>query len=201
MSTNKTQNCGLHSWVGEDIFQLQEINENFSALDGEIGALESLLAAETAARTSQMAGRANVAQVTALETALAGKANIAQVTALETALAGKANTAQVTTLETTVAAMPRVVIGSYMGNGDNSRTITFDGTIKALLLEGSYGLRPPLTSNQSQGGLIVPEFPLGSGAATIEGNTLTVHYGGPNDEWRSNTKDIRYLYIAFFERS
>ena len=185
MSTNKTQNCGLHSWVGEDIFQLQEINKNFSALDGEIGALESLLAAETAARTSQMAG----------------KADVSRVTALETALAGKANTAKVTALETTVAAMPRLVIGNYLGTGDSSKTITFDGTIKALLLDGTYGARPPLTSNQSQGGLIVPEFPLGSGAATIEGNTLTVHYGGPNDEWRSNTKDIRYLYIALLERS
>lgn len=201
MSTNKTQNCGLHSWVGEDIFQLQEINENFSSLDGEIGALESLLAAETAARTSQMAGKADVSRVTALETALAGKANTAKVTALETALAGKANTAKVTALETAVAAMPRMVIGNYLGTGDSSKTITFDGTIRALLLDGTYGARPPLTSSQSQGGLIVPEFPLGSGAATITGNTLTVHYGGPNDEWRSNTKGIRYLYIALLERS
>lgn len=201
MSTNKTQNCGLHSWVGEDIFQLQEINENFSALDGEIGALESLLAAETAARTSQMAGKADMSQVSALETALTGKANASQVTALETALAGKANTAKVTALETTVAAMPRVVIGNYMGDGEYNRTITFDGTIKALLLEGSYGLRPPLTSNQSMGGLIMPGFPLGSGAATIGGNTLTVHYGGTNGEWRTNTNGIRYLYVALLARS
>ena len=201
MSTNKTPNYELHSWVPQDDFHLTEINENFTGLDSELAALDALLKAETAQRTSQMAGKASTAQVTALETALAGKANTAKVTALETALTGKANAAQVTTLETTVAAMPRVVIGSYMGNGDSSRTITFDGPIKALLLEGSYGLRPPLTSNQSQGGLIVPGFPLGSGAATITGNTLTVHYGGTNGEWRTNTNGIRYLYVALLERS
>lgn len=201
MSTNKTPNYELHSWVPQDDFHLSEINENFTGLDSELAALDALLNAETAARTSQMAGKADVAQVAALETALAGKANAAKVTALETALAGKANTAKVTALETAVAAMPRVVIGNYLGTGSSSQTITFDGTIKALLLDGTYGARSSLTSNQSQGGIIVPQFPLGSGAATIAGNTLTVHYGDPNDEWRSNTKGIRYLYIALLERS
>ena len=33
MSTNKTQNYGLHSWVPEDNFQLSEINENFAHID------------------------------------------------------------------------------------------------------------------------------------------------------------------------
>ena len=35
MSSNKTQNYGLHSWVPEDDFQLSEINENFAKLDGQ----------------------------------------------------------------------------------------------------------------------------------------------------------------------
>ena len=201
MSTNKTPNYELHSWVPQDDFHLTEINENFTGLDSELAALDVLLKAETAARTSQMAGKADMSQVSALETALTGKASTSKVTALETALAGKANTAKVTALETTVAAMPRVVIGNYMGDGEHNRTITFDGTIKALLLEGSYGLRPPLTSNQSMGGLIMPGFPLGRDTATVEGNTLTVHYGGTNGEWRTNTNGIRYLYIALLERS
>ena len=33
MSTNKTENFELHSWVPEDNFHLDEINENFEKLD------------------------------------------------------------------------------------------------------------------------------------------------------------------------
>ena len=33
MSTNKTQNYALHSWLPTDDFQLSEINQNFAALD------------------------------------------------------------------------------------------------------------------------------------------------------------------------
>ena len=33
MSTNKTENYQLHSWVPEDDFHLTEINENFTKLD------------------------------------------------------------------------------------------------------------------------------------------------------------------------
>ena len=34
MSTNKTENYGLHAWVAGDDFLLSEINENFGKLDG-----------------------------------------------------------------------------------------------------------------------------------------------------------------------
>lgn len=34
MSTNKTQNFGLHAWAAEDDFLRSEFNENFAALDG-----------------------------------------------------------------------------------------------------------------------------------------------------------------------
>ena len=44
MSTNKTQNYNLHSWLGGDNFLRTEINENFTALDTVL----SQLAAEKA---------------------------------------------------------------------------------------------------------------------------------------------------------
>lgn len=41
MSTNKTENYQLHSWVPSDDFRLHEINENFAKLDqaasGKVG--------------------------------------------------------------------------------------------------------------------------------------------------------------------
>ena len=33
MSTNKTQNYRLHSWVPQDEFHVSEVNENFALLD------------------------------------------------------------------------------------------------------------------------------------------------------------------------
>ena len=36
MSTNKTQNYSLHSWLPTDDFQLSEINQNFAALDAAL---------------------------------------------------------------------------------------------------------------------------------------------------------------------
>ena len=33
MSTNKTTNLNLHSWVGSDAFRMSEFNENFAAID------------------------------------------------------------------------------------------------------------------------------------------------------------------------
>ena len=46
MSTNKTTNYRLHSWVPQDEFHVSEINENFAALDAalkaEAGSREAL---------------------------------------------------------------------------------------------------------------------------------------------------------------
>lgn len=37
MSTNKTTNLGLHSWVRSDPFKMDEFNENFDKLDQAVG--------------------------------------------------------------------------------------------------------------------------------------------------------------------
>ena len=39
MSTNKTQNYALHSWLPTDDFQLSEVNQNFAALDAALWTL------------------------------------------------------------------------------------------------------------------------------------------------------------------
>ena len=38
MSTNKTENLGLHSWVRSDQFLMDEFNENFDAIDKAVAA-------------------------------------------------------------------------------------------------------------------------------------------------------------------
>lgn len=36
MSTNKTTNLTLHSWVESDMFKMEEVNENFNTIDTEV---------------------------------------------------------------------------------------------------------------------------------------------------------------------
>lgn len=53
MSTNKTSNLGLHSWVRSDKFSMDEFNENFNKLDKAVG--ENSTAAKTEAQTRESA--------------------------------------------------------------------------------------------------------------------------------------------------
>ena len=45
MSTNKTQNYALHSWLPTDDFQLSEVNQNFTKLDTALSVLPRKLEA------------------------------------------------------------------------------------------------------------------------------------------------------------
>ena len=47
MSTNKTSNLNLHSWVAEDAFKRAEFNENFAAIDAAVGELRDSIIAGT----------------------------------------------------------------------------------------------------------------------------------------------------------
>jgi hypothetical protein len=40
MSTNKTTNLDMHSWVSTDLVKLNEFNDNFSTIDTEVGSLK-----------------------------------------------------------------------------------------------------------------------------------------------------------------
>lgn len=58
MSTKKTQNYNLHSWEPGDDFLRSEFNDNFTALDQNLKALDTALKAETAAREQAVSGEA-----------------------------------------------------------------------------------------------------------------------------------------------
>ena len=42
MSSNKTQNLNLHSWVSSDPFKRSEFNENFAAIDAACGTIPKI---------------------------------------------------------------------------------------------------------------------------------------------------------------
>ena len=54
MSTNKTPNLNLHSWVETDPVLMREFNENFNALDAAHAALSESLDTESAAMNSSI---------------------------------------------------------------------------------------------------------------------------------------------------
>ena len=57
MSTNKTQNYNLHSWLPTDEFHLSEVNENFDLLDAALKAEAQTAARGRSALSAQMAGK------------------------------------------------------------------------------------------------------------------------------------------------
>ncbi len=60
MSTNKTPNYSLHSWLGTDEFHVSEVNENFTLLDAalrqETEALKTALEAKVKVLTGAYTG-------------------------------------------------------------------------------------------------------------------------------------------------
>lgn len=67
MSTNKTQNYNLHSWLPQDEFHVSEINENFTKLDQELAleteTLQDTFADEVAGIKTTLAGKADKSEV------------------------------------------------------------------------------------------------------------------------------------------
>lgn len=140
MSTNKTTNYNLHSWVPEDDFLRSEFNDNFTSLDTALKTLSTALTSETTARQQAVATEA-----TAREAAV----NAEQ----------KARQSAIATLTTSKA---EIVCGFYTGDGAKERTITLGFQPKAVLLIHDHGRTYVDVSNTSvaYGGLFLPGHPL-----------------------------------------
>ena len=170
MSTNKTQNYQLHSWVKEDTFLMSEMNENFTTLDGklheEVTALDGQVKAEAQTRTQQLAQKADKTEVAAVQSALAS-----EVQKLNTTLGAKADTATVTALDKTVKGLGKWVTGTYMGG---IQSVDLGAPILCLHLEDDLAQRPGQHSTLAFGGLILPGYPLAYGCASVSGSVLTL---------------------------
>ena len=182
MSTNKTPNYDLHSWVPQDDFHMTEINENFTKLD---------TALKTEA-TAAAQGRS------ALQTALNGKASTSSVTALQTALNGKANTSTVTALQNAVNARIQMVVGSYTGNsavnGTTSQHIQLGFRPKAVLIGYDRSFTDSLAN--PYGGLATTACSL-YGAVTLDATGFTV-VNIYDEQLRPNLDGIVYCYVAMY---
>ena len=124
MSTNKTQNYQLHSWLPEDEFHLTEINENFAALDTALKAEATAAANGRSSLNTALSG-----QISQLNTTLSGQisqlnaALQSEVTTRAQQIAGKADKTEVAKKadKTEVAKKVEVVTGTYVGSGDTQQ--------------------------------------------------------------------------------
>lgn len=182
MSTNKTQNYNLHSWVPEDDFLRSEFNDNFTSLDTALKALSTALAAETTAREQAVA-----AEAAARQSAVSAEQSARQ-SAVNGLTSGKAE----------------LVCGFYTGDGTAERTITLGFQPKAVLLVSDTGRTYTNISNSSgaYGGLFLPGHPVrcsddGSSnhgiAAEIVSTGFKVHRNGYA---HANDNNWNYCYIA-----
>ena len=118
MSSNQTTNYQLPIWAAEDKFQREEFNEANQKLDNALAQVQQTLTQ---------------------------KADSTAVTAIQNTLSGKADSATVNTMQQTITQMQqtlsaeRIVVGSYTGDGADTRTISLPFTPKLLMVSGYYG--------------------------------------------------------------
>ena len=200
MSTNKTPNYDLHSWVPQDDFHMTEINENYTKLDTALKTEAQTAAQGRSALQTALNGKADAAAVTTLSQQLAGKATTAAVNALSQQLAGKASTAAVTALQTAMARSSAFVYGTYAGDMSKNRTIEVGHTINILLLECDWGSRGGAGSIYVAGGLCLPSFPLGESDGSrlsVEGSRF--HITITDRDPYMNQSNMNYLYLAWVD--
>lgn len=180
MSTNKTQNYNLHSWVPEDDFLRSEFNDNFTSLDTALKSLSTALAAETTAREQAVSAEAQ-ARAAAISTEQNTRA--AAIAALTTSKA-------------------EIVTGAYSGDKTTGRVIDLGFQPRAVLVANKYGRMGFFNDRYSvSGGLALPGHPVVAGsyasgeivALEIVSNGFRVTHDGYS---LTNDERTDYYYIA-----
>lgn len=125
-------------------------------------------------------------------------------TALQQEIDGKAddgaNAAAHQTLFDSLAEKSSVVVGTYVGDGAETRNITLGFSPKAVLVLSQGG--EVTRQNNCHGGLATPDYPcihLGSTAIAITATGFTVVKKKLSASFliETNTSGTRYLYLAF----
>lgn len=210
MSTNKTQNYNLHSWVPEDDFIRSEFNDNFTGIDTALKTLSDGIAAETTARTAAVTAEKTAreqavnAEKTAREQAVAAEATArasavtAEENARKQAVTAEQN-ARVAAINSLTTAKAELVVGSYQGGiydseGTYNRTINLGFAPKAILILRDDGCTTLI--NDVGGGLLLQgsklyELSTRGVAAELNGNILSLYPVG-----NMNQRNREYRYIA-----
>ena len=176
MASNHTEHFSLNQWLPDDQVKRTDFNEDNAKIDAALNDLSG---------------------------GLAEKAGQAALDALAAEVTKKATTAALEALSNTLASMPRLVTGTYTGNGEESRLISLGFQPKALLVmtDEGYSARP--YTDDYYGGLALPGKPVCLKTVygtdyilTVESQGFRVYYNKSKYVF-SNQKEFNYHYLAW----
>lgn len=193
MSTDYTDNYQLCQWVKSDQVLMEEFNQDNLRTDQALFGLAQTL--ETKAGISEVAGLASQisqingeldqkadtaavsSQISQINTALGKKADSSTVTALSNTVKNKADSSTVTALSEQLtaakASIPKVAVGSYVGDGQESRTISLSFAPKMVLVFLKHGYTYYSSGNQYHyGGMACLNKPAVTGSSGGTGNPI-----------------------------
>lgn len=183
----QTNQYGFKQWEAHEGLHREEWNQVIASIDSALagavaGVSQSLSTAvdgvnQSVAATASQASQALAAETAARNNAIAGLQG--QVTALSTAKA-------------------ELVVGSYAGDGAETREINLGFSPKAVLLEVSMGGRTNMGA--IFGGMALPSLSLGYPGKTVAmqvtPNGFQVGYTTEPDDIYTNRSDYSYYYAA-----
>ena len=180
MATNYTANYGLCQWEPQDNFLRTEFNQDNAKIDAALAGLESGKADNSSVDTRFASVTADLATLRATDATKADSSSVSSQFS-------SANS-RLTALEGRV----EVIVGSYTGDGAETRTISLGFTPKAVLLEHNTGMRVHSTG-VAYGGLALPNTPA-SGLKVVDGGFEVYYF---QNSIHTNNIDTVYRYLAF----
>ena len=192
MATNQTTNYQLNQWEPTDAVQRVEFNQDNAKVDA---ALKSL--------SDQVVQKANQSVVNTLITAVNQKVDQSTLDSLAQTVNQKADQ---TALAAAISTIPRIVTGTYTGDGAMSRTISLGFTPKAVFVITAHGQVYDFYSGRLYyGGLALQGHPLQwinpkvdeKAMEIVDGGFMVFYntiYNGQNSY--TNVEGTEYYYMA-----
>lgn len=203
MPVKRTSKYQLSQWEKTDQVLMEDFNTDNLNVENALAGLEASKANQTdlAALTNTVNTKVNQTDLASLRTEVAAKAAQTALDTLNTTVTKLTNT-----LATAQASIPKIVIDSYTGDGQQDRTILLGFTPKAVLVMSNHGamMYEEQLYDQHWGGLAVTNSPVISTRGNITvleivTNGFTVHYqlvSNSNNAYTNNANKV-YNYIAF----
>ena len=208
MASNQTSSNGLSQWEATDAVQRLEFNADNAKVDAALQSLSDQVvqkANQSALNTviSAVNQKADAATVSSLSQVVAGKAEQSSLDALGAAVDLKADQ---TALEAAISTIPRIVTGTYTGDGAMSRTISLGFTPKAVFVITAHGQVYDFYSGRLYyGGLALQGHPLQWINPTVDEKAMEIVDGGfmvfyntiyNGQNSYTNVEGTEYYYMA-----
>ena len=186
MASNYTEHYDLCQWEATDAVQRVEFNADNAKVDAALKAL-----------SDQVVQKANQSAVNTVISAVNQKADAATVNSLSSLLNSEIAQRQEedSSLQSTLILKGncQIYYGTYVGDGQDTRTLTFSGTPLLVLIQRDNLLCRGIQGNR----YFMCQTNGGAGElcdAVWEGNSFT--WGSEDDAYRANTEGKTYYVVA-----